>query len=245
MPRDLFDQTLAARPGPKRSKWTIAGSILAHVGVVSLLLIAPVLSALDDFVAVADGLKFVHLPAPMPAMPVAPPRAASPAVPTMNRNAAPLTAATKPVTQEPPDFRGNLNDLLQPPGVLPGSGDSTFNPAVRSGPPAPPAPRPTPVPPDPQTPRRAGGDIRIPARIYYVEPVYPTIARETRTEGMVILEATIDESGVVRNVRVLRSHALLDQAAIDAVSKWKYTPTKLNGVAIPILLTVTVNFALR
>jgi len=75
--------------------------------------------------------------------------------------------------------------------------------------------------------------------------VYPTIARETRTEGMVILEATIDESGAVRNVRVLRSHALLDQAAIDAVSKWKYTPTKLNGVAIPILLTVTVNFALR
>ena len=62
---------------------------------------------------------------------------------------------------------------------------------------------------------------------------------------MVILEATIDESGIVRNVKVLRSHALLDQAAIDAVRKWKYTPTKLNGVAIPILLTVTVNFALR
>jgi protein TonB len=245
MPRDLFDQTLVTRSGPKRSKWTIAGSILAHAGFVCVLLIAPVLSALDDFVAVADSLKYVHLPAPMPAMPAAPPRAPSPATPTLNRNAAPLTAATRPVTQEPPDFRGNVNDLLQPPGLPPGSGDSGLIPGLRSGPPGPPAPRPTPVPAEPQTPRRAGGDIRIPGRIYYVEPIYPTIARETRTEGMVILEATIDESGIVRNVRVLRSHALLDQAAIDAVSKWKYTPTKLNGVAIPILLTVTVNFALR
>ena len=245
MPRDLFDQTLAARHRPKRSKWTIAGSILAHAGFVCVLLIAPVLSALDDFVAVADGLKFVHLPAPMPAMPVAPPRPSSSATPALNAKAAPLTAATKEVTQEPPDFRGSVNDLFQPPGVLPGSGDGTFNPAGRSGPPGPPAPPPVVVPSEPQTPRRAGGDIKIPARIYSVDPVYPTIARETRTEGMVILEATIDESGVVRNVKVLRSQPLLDQAAIDAVSKWKYTPTKLNGVAIPILLTVTVNFALR
>ena len=241
MPRDLFDQTLVSRSGPKRSKWTIAGSIVAHAGLVAVLLVVPVLSALDDFVALADELSYV--PPAMKAMPAAPPAAQPSATPTLNQKAAPITSATKPVTHEPPDFRGNVSSLLQPPGLPPGSGEGAFVPGVWSGPPAPPSP--TPIPAAPETPRRAGGDIKAPARTYYVEPAYPTIARETKTEGMVILEATIDESGVVRNVKVLRSHALLDQAAIDAVSKWKYTPTKLNGVAIPIVLTVTVNFALR
>ena len=50
--------------------------------------------------------------------------------------------------------------------------------------------------------------------------------------------------GNVTNVRVLRSIPLLDQAAIDAVKQWKYEPTLLNGVPVPIVMTVTVNFAL-
>ena len=243
MPRDLFDQTLVSRSGPKRSKWTIAGSIVAHAGLVAVLLVVPVLSALDDFVALADKLTYV--PPAIKAVPTAPPAAQPSATPALNPKAAPTTSATKPVTQEPPDFRGDFNSRLQPPGLPPGSGANAFVPGVGSGPPAPPSRLPTPTPSAPETVRRAGGDIKSPARTYYVEPVYPTIARQTRTEGMVILEATIDESGVVRNVKVLRSHALLDEAAIDAVSKWKYTPTKLNGVAIPIVLTVTVSFALR
>jgi protein TonB len=62
---------------------------------------------------------------------------------------------------------------------------------------------------------------------------------------MVILEATIDARGRVTNVRVLRSVPLLDQAAIDAVRQWEFTPTRLNGVAIPVVMTVTVHFTLR
>jgi protein TonB len=46
-------------------------------------------------------------------------------------------------------------------------------------------------------------------------------------------------------VRVLRSIPLLDQAAVDAVRQWKYTPTFLNGVAVPIVMTVTINFTLQ
>jgi protein TonB len=62
---------------------------------------------------------------------------------------------------------------------------------------------------------------------------------------MVVLEATIDAQGRVTDVRVLRSVPLLDQAAIDAVRRWEFSPTHLNGVAIPVVMTVTVNFALR
>ena len=47
------------------------------------------------------------------------------------------------------------------------------------------------------------------------------------------------------NARVLRSVPLLDQAAIEAVKQWRYTPSMLNGVPVPVIMTVTVNFTLR
>jgi protein TonB len=90
-----------------------------------------------------------------------------------------------------------------------------------------------------------GGQIREPRRLTYVPPVYPPVAQAARVEGIVILEAIIDETGAVRDVRVLRSIPLLDRAAIDAVSRWRYLPTTLNGVAVPVIMTVTVSFKLH
>jgi len=49
----------------------------------------------------------------------------------------------------------------------------------------------------------------------------------------------------VCNPRVLRSIPLLDQSAIDAVLQWQFTPAKLNGVAVPVITTLTVNFTLQ
>ena len=71
------------------------------------------------------------------------------------------------------------------------------------------------------------------------------LARESRVEGIVILDVIIDEHGSVTSTRVLRSVALLDQAAIDAVRQWRFTPARLNGEAIPIVMTVTVSFRLQ
>jgi protein TonB len=61
----------------------------------------------------------------------------------------------------------------------------------------------------------------------------------------VIVEAVIDETGKVSDVRVLRSVRLLDDAAREAVRKWRFTPTLLNGTPVPIVMTVTVAFALN
>jgi len=94
-------------------------------------------------------------------------------------------------------------------------------------------------------PVRVGGDIQPPQKTRDASPLYPDIARQARVQGIVILEAIIDPQGNVTNVRVLRSIPLLDQAAIDAVRKWKYEPTLLNGVPVPIVMTVTVNFSLQ
>ena len=84
-----------------------------------------------------------------------------------------------------------------------------------------------------------------PTKTRHVAPLYPPVALAARREGIVILEAVIAEDGSVRDVRVLRPVALLDQAAIDAVRQWRFTPTLLNGEAVPIVMTVTVNFQLR
>lgn len=97
----------------------------------------------------------------------------------------------------------------------------------------------------PVAPVRVGGNISQPARTTYVRPEYPPDAQAANVQGVVILEATIDIKGQVRDLRVLRSIPLLDQAAIDAVRQWEYTPTLLNGVAVPVIMTVTVNFTLQ
>jgi TonB family protein len=92
---------------------------------------------------------------------------------------------------------------------------------------------------------RVGGAISPPKKIKDVPPMYPAEAQEARVQGVVILEARVDENGEVSHTHVLRSIPLLDQAAVDAVKQWQYTPTLLNGVAIPVIMTVTVNFTLR
>jgi protein TonB len=78
-----------------------------------------------------------------------------------------------------------------------------------------------------------------------VPPDYPAIARAARVQGAVILEAVLDERGKVDRVRVLRSIPLLDEAALGAVRQWRYTPTLLNGVPVPVLMTITVHFTLH
>ena len=91
---------------------------------------------------------------------------------------------------------------------------------------------------------RVGSGIQQPTQLRKVNPVYPEIARSARVQGVVILELTLDTQGFVTDARILRSIPLLDQAAIDAVRQWQYTPTLLNGVPVPIVMTATVQFTL-
>jgi len=102
-----------------------------------------------------------------------------------------------------------------------------------------------PPPPPPQAPVRVGGTIKQPTKVKDVKPVYPPIAQSARVSGVVIIEATIGQDGRVKDAKVLRSIPLLDQAALDAVKQWQFTPTLLNGVPVAVIMTVTVNFTLQ
>jgi protein TonB len=101
------------------------------------------------------------------------------------------------------------------------------------------------APPTPTRAVRVGGDIREPRKVVDVPPVYPEVALKARIEGVVIIEATLDERGRVRDATVLRGLPLLDEAALEAVRRWVYTPTLLDGVPRPVILTVTVRFKLK
>lgn len=134
-------------------------------------------------------------------------------------------------TIDAPPFAGRVE-----PGLPDGVGFQMPLPGSRIVPARPPA---APVP------QRAGQGVREPRKIVDVAPIYPEIARRAKVQGAVILEAVIDESGAVDRIRVLRSSPLLDAAAIDAVSRWRYTPTLLNGTPVAVLMTITINFTLN
>lgn len=91
-------------------------------------------------------------------------------------------------------------------------------------------------------PLRVGGRIMPPRKIKDVQPMYPAVAQSARVSGAVTIEATIGPDGKVIDAKVVRSNPLFDQAALDAVRQWEYLPTLLNGVPVPVLVTVTINF---
>ena len=98
---------------------------------------------------------------------------------------------------------------------------------------------------EPPAPVRVGGTTKEPRKIKNVKPRYPPAAIQSRIQGMVILECTIGPQGDVTRVTILRGIPLLDQAAIDAVRQWVYAPTLVDGAAVPVIMTVTINFKLQ
>ena len=94
-------------------------------------------------------------------------------------------------------------------------------------------------------PVRVGGGILQPTRLKWVPPVYPQEAQDAKVQGIVIVEAVIDCAGDVAEARVLRGVPLLNDAAVQAVKQWKYTPTLLNGAPVPVIMTVTVTFTVH
>lgn len=167
----------------------------------------------------------------------APPVRTTPVLPSVT---APIGIAPERKVQDQPYTGPVIPDL----SVTSGIGDASIaaiGPAGTNVAPPPPPPTPKPA----QTLIRAGQGVREPKRISGAPPEYPSIAREAHLEGTVILEAVINEQGEVGRIRVLRSAPLFEQAAVNAVEQWRYTPTLLNGAPVSVLMTITVNFTLR
>ena len=221
-----------------RQGLSVLMTVVLESALVGALLVVPLIAA-DVLPTPRDALAafVVHPPAPEPPPPprVAPDR--TPRV-ALNPDAAPL-APPLAITPEPPaPVRDPSPDALESvTGFVP-DGAFGVDGAFEIAPPPPP-------PPPPRAPVRVGGSVTPPQKTREVALRYPALARSAHVEGMVIIEATIDEGGRVSDARVLRGHPLLDGEALAAVRQWEFTPTLLNGVPTAIIMTVTVNFRLQ
>ena len=103
-----------------------------------------------------------------------------------------------------------------------------------------------PPPAEPEGPIRVGGDVQPPVKVSAPSPQYTEIARKARIQGVVIVEAIINKTGAVTNVKILKGLPMgLDTAAADAVKKWKFKPATLNGKPVAVIYNLTVNFRLQ
>ena len=209
--------------------YTLLFSIAAHASALVAIVVTS-LTASDLLPAVRRGVDFVEVRA---VTPPAPPR------PRARQESGPrIQPALVPI--EAPQGIHEEQPLPPPP--------TTVDDSIIEAPPAPlptPADVVTPPPPALREPVRVGGNVLPPRKVSAPPPVYPPIARAAGVQGIVILEAVIGEDGTVRDVTVLRSIALLDAAAIDAVQRWRFSPSLLNGEPIAVVMTVTVSFSLN
>jgi protein TonB len=101
------------------------------------------------------------------------------------------------------------------------------------------------APPDhkqPTAPPPVGGEVTPVQLVKSVPPVYPQLAKTQRIAGNVQIDALIDASGNVTDVKVLSGPGVLHRAALEAVKQWKYKPAMLDGEPTSVHITITVQF---
>ena len=91
---------------------------------------------------------------------------------------------------------------------------------------------------------RIGGDVQQAKLVKSIPPAYPVLAKRARIEGTVRLQAIISKDGSVQKVEVVSGHAVLAQAAVEAVQQWRYKATELNGEAVEVVTNIDVVFKL-
>jgi periplasmic protein TonB len=94
----------------------------------------------------------------------------------------------------------------------------------------------------PEGPVKVGGQVQEPKLIASAMPVYPQAAKNSGIQGDVVVETTIDKDGNVAGMSVVSGPAVLRQSALDALRKWKYEPSKLDGQPISVQMMVTIKF---
>lgn len=221
----LDDQEEARNRRALRIGLTLAVGV--HVLALSLPLIAPkplpprVIDLRPIFrISETPVPKPPDPPVRPPETPTTPPRAATVVIPVPNLpEPLPIDRPLEPIAPEPTlPTLSNALDLVPLPD-------------------APPA--------DPDEVLEFGTGMTKPVRTGGADPLYTEAARRTGTQGVVIVEATIDRTGRVLEARVLRGLPFgLSESALSAVESWRFEPSTLNGRPINVRYRVVVNFSL-
>ncbi len=244
---DALLDTNSSRQKRNPLKW--GASLGAHIAVLTLLVLLPLYFS--------QGLSLQKLNATLLVAPL-PPMAAPPPPPAA---AAPRVMRTVPKTFIPgkltapffvPKVVATLPDAVPPaeaisgmvggiPGGLPGGQVGGILGGAMNGVPAPS----TPAAEGPKQPVRVGGTVKPPRLLSGPEPMYPVLARQGMVQGIVVIDAVIDEHGNVVQEKLVSGHPLLVPAAMKAVSLRKYAATVLDGEPVPVALRVEVTFRMN
>ena len=252
----MFDRLIDSREGGTASKksMTLMVSVTIHVALIVAVAILPLLFP-DTVSGSIQRLAYLVTPPLPPAPPPAPPPEATasriPSTVVVDALQAPVEIPKEiliGMDEAPPlesliaGIRGGV------PGGIPGGVPDGLMDGVIMGAPASMDPLPLPpAPPQAKRPRRVrvGGSVQHAILIRQVRPRYPPLALQARIQGAVILEAIISQQGLVKNLRVISGHPLLITRAVEAVRRWRYQPTVLNGVPVEVVTRITVRFNMR
>ncbi len=250
---DTFMKALLELPSEYKHRnpleWVCA--VLLHAVVIAALIIAPLY-----FTEAIDLKAFQNTWLAEPAPPGPPPPPAAPQVQRAMKSVTRLVQGGKMMAPSvipkniaiikeaplPPEAEGGVVGGV--PGGVPGGTlggvlggiiGGSASPVVSVVPPPPPAKRVI----------RVGGKVDPPRQTYSAEVRYPAIARVAKVEGVVVIDAIIDEQGNVVQAHVVSGPGLLIGAALDSVGKWKYEPTRLNGEPVSVEMHVKVHFNLQ
>jgi protein TonB len=261
----MFEHSLIDLAATKRSRrrWlSLPAAILLHAGAFGVFMLASYWQVEAVPEPMTYDVFFVSAAPPPP-----PPPLGSGRPETEVKSTVVKTEEVKPqqtvqppqvidVDPAPPTPSSVLNDIA---GLLPGgnpdgvekggveNGDPDFGVPHGTGPvgPAVPAVAP-PSAPVSDAPIQVGGAVLKPEVLVRTEPRYTELARRARVEGVVVIQAVIDERGYVTDVQLLRGQPMgLDQAAMDAVKTWRFKPATLHGQPVKVYFNLTVNFTLQ
>jgi periplasmic protein TonB len=236
----------------KTDNWKRATLPLAYI-LEAVLVGVTVLIPLIYTEALPKAQLMTFLAAPPPPPPPPPPPAAAPpkvvvkrvSVEDMMKAPTVIPKSIKEVKDEPePPPQAAAGVVGGVPGGVPGgSAGGVLGGIISSlGTGAPPPP----PPPKAATPKRirVGGQVEQAKWIFHPNPEYPPLAKMARIQGSVRLEAVISKDGTIQDLKVLSGHPLLVKAALDAVARWRYQPTLLNGEPVEVVTEIDVNFTL-
>jgi protein TonB len=243
----MFEQTFVNSQARTRKPWTVGASLAIQSLVVLSALLVPLLRIARLELPARDLPLFVKL---QPITELPPPTHVASAphqAPRVFRN--PLAAPTRvpdrivmtPDAPEPPAIVwAGPPTAFSGPAAVPGfpfSGISTPPPNPALSKPEPPAAR--------HAPLRVSSSVQQASLIYAPKPLYPQLAKSARVQGTIKLQAIIAVDGSIKNLRVMSGPPLLVNAAIDAVRRWQYKPTMLNGSPVEVITEIDVNFTLN
>jgi periplasmic protein TonB len=255
----MFEQTFV-QTGKTNKTWTVVVSALIQVGLLIVAVILPMVYF--DVLPAATLSSFLVAPPPPPPPP--PPPAAAPVIKQvkiiprqfdagklMTPKAIPKEIAVIKEDELPPAASGVGGVVGGVPGGVAGGAPGgvlgsilTQTNALAPPPPPPPPPKKAEAPPPPKR-LQIGGNVQAALLIDGPKPTYPPLAKQARISGVVHLHAFISKEGTIQSLSVIPpAHPLLAPAALEAVRRWRYKPTLLNGEPVEVETTIDVSFML-